>query len=255
MPGTTGGPQRPKVRIKRLLERLDVHAGRHRNTLAGTRETLLRKGQVDLVIDVGAHAGEYGTSLRACGYTGPIVSFEPVRRQFERLLAASASDGAWDCQNRAGGARAEKAKINISGNDGFSSSLLAMEQAHERAVGESRYESTETIEVVSLDEALRDRQPARRSSYLKVDTQGYEDKVLAGAPNTLERCLAVELELSLTPLYEGQLLIGEMIELMRSHGFQPTHLEPEFTDPHSGELLQVNGLFQSSARITAPNGK
>ena len=24
----------------------------------------------------------------------------------------------------------------------------------------------------------------------------------------------------------------------------PTHFEPEFTDPHSGELLQVNGLFQ-----------
>jgi hypothetical protein len=54
----------------------------------------------------------------------------------------------------------------------------------------------------------------------------------------------VELEMSLTPLYEGQLLIGETIELMRGHGFAPTHLEPEFIDPHSGELLQVNGLFQ-----------
>lgn len=249
------GPQGPKARIKRLLQRLDVHAGRHRNTLAGSRENLLHSGDVELVIDVGAHAGEYGTSLRACGYRGPIVSFEPVRRQFERLLAASAGDGAWDCQNRASGVRAEKTTINISGNDGFSSSLLAMEQAHEQAVGESRYESTETIDVVSLDEALGDRLPARRSSYLKVDTQGYEDKVLAGATNTLEQCLAVELELSLAPLYEGQLLIGEMVDLMRSLGFRPTHLQPEFTDPHSGELLQVNGLFQSSARITAPNGK
>lgn len=35
-----------------------------------------------------------------------------------------------------------------------------------------------------------------------------------------------------------------MIELMREKGFRPTHLEPEFVDPHSGELLQVNGLFQ-----------
>jgi hypothetical protein len=42
---------------------------------------------------------------------------------------------------------------------------------------------------------------------------------------------------------------------MRGHGFHPTHLEPEFTDPETGELLQVNGLFQSSARISAPNGK
>jgi FkbM family methyltransferase len=247
--------RKPKAKLKRMLERLDVYAGRHRHTLAGAREALLRGGEVELVLDVGAHAGEYGTVLRACGYTGAIVSFEPVRRQFERLLAASAGDGAWECQNRAGGARSERATINISGNDGFSSSLLAMKQAHERAVGDSRYESTEEIEVVSLDEALRDRHPPTPSSYLKVDTQGYEDKVLSGAASTLGHCLAVELELSLTPLYENQLLIGAMIDLMRGHGFHPTHLEPEFTDPQTGELLQVNGLFQSSARISAPNGE
>jgi FkbM family methyltransferase len=251
MPGASGSR---KARLKRLLERLDVHAGRHRHTLAGAREALLRRGGVELVIDVGAHAGEYGTALRAQGYGGSIVSFEPVRRQFERLVATSAGDGNWECQNRAGGERVERATINISGNDGFSSSLLAMERAHEQAVGDSRYESSEEIEVVSLDEALADRLPSGRGAYLKVDTQGYEDKVIAGAPSTLGHCLAVELELSLTPLYENQLLIGEMIELMRSHGFHPTHLEPEFNDPRTGELLQVNGLFQSSARISEPNG-
>jgi FkbM family methyltransferase len=176
-----------------------------------------------------------------------------VGRQYERLLRASAGDGNWECQNRAGGERAEKAEINISGNDGFSSSLLPMEEAHENAVRDSGYESSEEIEVVSLDEALADLRPASRAAYLKVDTQGYEDKVLAGAPRTLQGCLAVELELSLTPLYEDQPLIGEMIELMRRHGFHPTHLEPEFNDPRNGELLQVNGLFQSSARIRAAN--
>ena len=177
-----------------------------------------------------------------------------MRRQFERLLAAAAGDRNWECQNRAGGECAEKATINISGNDGFSSSLLAMEQAHEQAVGDSRYESSEEIEVVSLDDALSDRRPAGRAAYLKVDTQGYEDKVISGASSTLRHCLAVELELSLTPLYENQLLIGEMIELMRASGFHPTHLEPEFNDPGTGELLQVNGLFQASARISEPNG-
>lgn len=36
-------------------------------------------------------------------------------------------------------------------------------------------------------------------------------------------------------------------------GFRPTPLEPEFVDPHSGELLCVNGLFQPAARIGAAN--
>jgi FkbM family methyltransferase len=246
--------ERVKSLLKRALTRLDVHAGRHRNTLAGAREEILRSAGVDLVIDVGAHAGEYGTALRAAGYRGRIASFEPVARQFERLLAAAAGDPAWSCHNRAAGGRAEAAEINVSGNDGFSSSLLAMEAAHQQAVNDSRYERTETIEIARLDDELSGFSNAARHAYLKVDTQGFEHEVVAGASAVLQGCAGVELELSLTPLYEGQLLIGEMIELMRGRGFHPTHLEPEFVDPTSGELLQVNGLFQPSARIGEANG-
>lgn len=240
-----GAKENAKVRIKRLLRRLDIHAGRHRNTLAGARTAILSRPDVDLVIDVGAHAGEYGSNLREHGYHGPIVSFEPVRSQFERLSAAAADDAAWECRNRAAGSAAGTATINVSGNDGFSSSLLKMKEAHERAVGDSRYERSEEIQVVSLDEELTDFDRSRRHAYLKVDTQGFEHEVLRGGTSVLAGCRAVELELSLTPLYEGQLLAGEMIELMREHGFRPTHLEPEFVDPASGELLQLNGLFQA----------
>jgi FkbM family methyltransferase len=247
--------QRAKSLLKRALTRLDVHAGRHSNTLTGTREAILRGGGVDLVIDVGAHAGEYGTALRAGGYRGEIVSFEPVARQFERLLVAAAGDPAWTCHNRAAGGGAGTAEINVSGNDGFSSSLLAMEDAHRQAVVDSRYERTEKIEIARLDDELAGLSTATRHAYLKVDTQGFEHEVVAGASAVLPGCAAVELELSLTPLYEGQLLIGEMIELMRNHGFCPTHLEPEFVDPRSGELLQVNGLFQPFERISTANGK
>ncbi len=239
-----GPSQRIATRLKRTLARLDIHAGRHRHTLAGTREALLKNGEIDLVIDVGAHAGEYGGGLRSCGYRGRIVSFEPVSTQFQQLRAAAAGDAAWECRNRAAGARQETASINVSGNEGFSSSLLEMEEAHRRAVADSGYARTETIEIAKLDDELADLSLPPGHAYLKVDTQGYEHEVLVGAANVLQACRAVELELSLVPLYEGQLLIGEMIEQMRSRGFVPTHLEPEFVDPQSGELLQVNGLFQ-----------
>jgi FkbM family methyltransferase len=240
-----GAAEKMRVRLKRVLRRLDIHAGRHRNTLAGARGAILAGPDIDLVIDVGAHAGEYGGSLREQGYRGPIVSFEPVRSQFERLSAAAARDGAWECRNRAAGSAAGTATINVSGNDGFSSSLLEMKEAHERAVGDSRYERSEQIQVASLDEELEGFDRSRRHAYLKVDTQGFEHEVVRGGAGVLTGCRAVELELSLTPLYEGQLLAGEMIELMRKHGFMPTHLEPEFVDPASGELLQLNGLFQA----------
>jgi FkbM family methyltransferase len=236
--------QQAKDATKRVLRRIGLDIGMYRNTLAGARDELLCI-EVDLVIDVGAHAGEYGNALRAAGYKGRIMSFEPIRSHFERLAVFALADKEWECHCKGIGAHAGAATINVSGNDGFSSSLLPMNRAHESAVAESRYQGTEEIEIVTLDEWLVDSGRGARSTYLKVDAQGYEHEVLAGAKASLMACLAVELELSLTRLYEGQLLIGDMLDLMRQYGFIPTHLEPEFVDPHTGEILQVNCLFRS----------
>ena len=43
-----------------------------------------------------------------------------------------------------------------------------------------------------------------RSPYLKIDTQGYEWKVLEGATEVLNYLCGIQLEVSLLPLYEGQ---------------------------------------------------
>jgi len=234
-----------KTAAKRILRRLGIDVGLYRNTLGGARRDLLLS-HIDLVIDVGAHAGEYGEMLRAAGYSGKIVSFEPITSHFERLSARTRTDHAWECRRCGVGSRSGVAVINVSGNDGFSSSILPMGKAHEDAVAESRYERTEEIEIVSLDDSQLDLSADRKGAYLKVDAQGYEREVLAGAEATLATCLAVELELSLSQLYEGQPLIGDMLDLMKQYGFIPTQIEPEFIDPHTGEILQVNCLFVSS---------
>jgi FkbM family methyltransferase len=225
---------------KDVLTRLGLQVKRRRNTLAGMRRILLVDGGVDLLIDVGAHAGEYGAAVRREGYSGQIISFEPVEDHFRRLSVAAGADSAWDCHHCGIGAESGTLTINVSGNDGFSSSILEMEETHERALAESRYYRSEKIEVVTLDHTVKEGSDI----YLKVDAQGYEREVLTGASATLQRCLGVELELSVVPLYTGQPLMGETIEVMRAARFALTHLEPEFIDPASGELLQVNGLFQ-----------
>ena len=41
--------------------------------------------RIDVVLDVGANLGQFGTMIRKAGYRGHIYSFEPVTASFERL--------------------------------------------------------------------------------------------------------------------------------------------------------------------------
>lgn len=65
-----------------------------------------------------------------------------------------------------------------------------------------------------------------------------------GWPSTLGRTPAVQAELSLRSLYEGQTDYLEPCAYLRGHGFVLGHVLPGFTDPESAALLQIDDLFQ-----------
>jgi hypothetical protein len=79
--------------------------------------------------------------------------------------------------------------------------------------------------------------------YLKIDTQGFESKVIAGAEQVLSRIDTIQLEMSLVPLYEGELLFDEMCRLMMNKGYSLVSAEAGFSDETSGQLLQMDGIF------------
>jgi hypothetical protein len=103
--------------------------------------------------------------------------------------------------------------------------------------------ATEEIEVDCLNNSWPELDCDGRSVWLKIDTQGYEHKVLAGADAVLDRVRCVQLEMSLVQLYDDSLLFEDLFPLMQKLGFQFIGLETGFTDRTTGRLLQVEGIF------------
>lgn len=204
---------------------------------------MLSTHQVDLVIDVGANTGGYAQSLRTAGFRGRILSFEPLITAHAALEEASRQDAAWSIAERmALGSHDGVATINVAGNSA-SSSIREMLDAHRRAAPESAYVAREDVDLRRLDSVRHPFLDSALRPFLKVDTQGYEAEVLDGAAGMLDRICGIQLELTLSPLYQGQLLWRELADQLATSGFTLWGIVPEFFDPVTGRMLQCDGIF------------
>jgi len=197
---------------------------------------------VDTVLDVGANTGQFGTMLRQSGFTGRIHSVEPLQDAFTALAAAASADAAWTAQRAAVSAEPGSLTMNVSRN-GVSSSVLPMLERHAAAAPSAEYVAQETVPATTVDEIVADRALAPESAVLKIDVQGFEQQVLDGAAATLSRFRGVRTEMSLVPLYDGQALMPEIVELLARHGFELWSIEPGFMEPQTRRLLQLDGIF------------
>ena len=234
-----------KQGVKQLLHAAGVEAHRfHPDTSPLARlMAALCHFNIDLVIDIGANEGQFAKELRAGGYSGRIVSFEPLSAAHGRLLQVSDGDTAWHVHPRCAlGDRLGEIELNISGNS-VSSSILPMLTSHSNAAPESAYLGHESAPLITLDSVAPPYLEGAQAPFLKIDTQGYEWHVLDGARATLPRVSGIQMELSLVPLYEGQRLWRECIERLETAGFVLWALQPVFIDLTNGRTLQWDGLF------------
>jgi len=196
----------------------------------------------DVVLDVGANDGGYGRELRARGYTGRIVSFEPLGDAFDALRETTSDDPTWECQNVALGRETGHAEIHRASNSASSSFHRPSESMAEAAPHLS-FGSTETVSVQRLDTLIGDLASSDDRVFLKVDTQGFELDVLAGAEQSLGQIHAVQLETSFSPLYDGQPTIEEVFAWMRARGWVPGWVHPAYWTPGERRWVEADVLF------------
>jgi FkbM family methyltransferase len=189
---------------------------------------------VNLVLDVGANVGQFASGLRRAGYAGRLLSFEPLAEAHDKLLAAARGDAHWDIAPRmAIGEHEGEIEIHVAGNT-VSSSVLEMLDSHSDSAPASNYVASERVRITTLDTIVRNALGANVVPFLKIDTQGYEDKVLNGARDVLAGARGLQLELSFVPLYDGQQLFEPWMERLRALGFSVWGIWPGFCDPATG---------------------
>jgi FkbM family methyltransferase len=195
------------------------------------------------VLDVGANAGQYGGLLRAWGYRGRIVSFEPVAAAHARLELRAAADPDWQVAPRmALGAKDGEATIEVSAESDMSS-ILPQTELLRRLSPSSRVVGRERVPIRRLDGLAKEYVEHGERTFLKVDTQGFEAEVLAGARELLPRLQGIQLEMSLVRCYEGERDFRELIDDLERAGFSPWLFLPGYFEQKLARQLQLDGVF------------
>jgi len=225
-----------KFRIRKVLHSFGFD-------IVDVRKSIVQNLKIETLFDIGANAGQYAMKMREEGYAGTIVSFEPLSDAHRLLQANASKDSKWLVHERCAiGEREDTLDINISGNS-KSSSLLPMLETHSKSAPTSTYIGTEQVDVIPLSAVFDGYRSPGMTNFLKIDTQGFEHHVLAGIENDLESFVGVQSELSIIPLYENSELYPYYFEYFDAHGFDLWDVEPGFSSPETGRLLQFDAIF------------
>ena len=208
-----------KKTINDLLKKIGFQINKYPNPDLKRRMLLLSKLNINTVFDIGANTGQYAISLRELGYSNRIISFEPLESAFKKLQNNSKGIENWFTYNYALGSEDCMSTINIAANS-YSSSILKMLSSHMESAPESGYINKEEIEIKRLDSIFNSFSIGNDKVMLKIDTQGYEKSVIDGAAKILDKISLIQLEMSIIPLYEGEMLFMEMINYLDKKGFQ-----------------------------------
>ncbi|HEY4255226.1 MAG TPA: FkbM family methyltransferase [Chlamydiales bacterium] len=213
--------------LRPLLYSYMAHNGNRRFRLAQKNcfRELLKRNNINVVLDIGAHAGETGKYFRnGLHFSGRIISFEPIHEKFLALQQKTHLDPLWKCHEVALGNEHGTKTLTVF-NNAYNSSFLDIHELLEKE-GKLQKMREEKVQIRRLDSLYPSLCNPSDSVLLKIDTQGFEKPILDGADKCLRHVRLVKMEVSFVPLYQGETLIGEMIQFMGSKGFVPVLIEP-----------------------------
>jgi FkbM family methyltransferase len=208
--------------------------------------------RINCVIDVGANRGQYASMLRSSGYAGRIVSIEPLPELCAELRRLA--DPEWRVINVALGDEEEVLPFNVFAATDLSS-FLRPKADIESIVPHAQLKGVASIRVTELDRLVPEVTEgiAEPRIFLKLDTQGFDLRVLKGAGQTLAHVFLMQSEISIIPLYEDMPTYFEALTAFHALGFIPSGFFSVYEEQQSGINVDYDVvLTRATARWGSP---
>jgi FkbM family methyltransferase len=191
---------------------------------------ILDRHKIDCVLDVGANRGQFRAFARSAGWSGKLISFEPVKAYYDAIQG--------EAYNYAlGNTDGVEYITTFQDSPAFASicqpDIAAMDKVMPRKI---RPEKREAITVRRLSSVLDEIAPDARRIFLKTDTQGYDLEVFRGAATVLDRIAALWVEISFLPIYKDAPSYADALGEFKSAGF---HVSGMFPVVHDSSLRAV----------------
>lgn len=198
---------------------------------------------VKTIIDIGANTGQFANFIMKYFPDAQLICFEPLKEQFVHLEN-------WTQRNTfrspilfniALGENIGKTTINYHYDHSPSSSILESTITLNKEFPQTCRTTKYNIRIDTLDNVLSTEKIQLEPEILvKIDVQGYEDRVIRGGKLTLQKSNAVIIEVNLESFYQDQASFAELLSLLEASGLN-----------YSGVLNQAYGKYGEVAYFDA----
>jgi len=196
---------------------------------------------IQTVLDVGAHMGEFAQRIAIMLPDAELVCFEPLQEPFDKLTARFAGNTRVRTFRCALGE--QPGQFEMHHNEyAPSSSLLPMANLHKKSFAFAVKSKPETVEVRRLSDVVRELK-LRDPILLKLDVQGFEDKVIHGGEDVVARAKIIIVEVSFQTLYLGGPLFDDIYRMMTARGFSYRGNFEQLVSPNDRQVLQADAIF------------
>jgi FkbM family methyltransferase len=206
-----------------------------------------RSLNIDVVLDIGANTGQFTKTIATLLPNATVYSFEPLPECFDKIQQIANTNTQIKAFNlgigdSSGVLAFEKSAASVS------SSFLKMSDTHKQAFPATSKSTTVEVKISKLDDIVKELDLGK-SLFVKIDVQGYEDKVLKGGTETIQKAKIIIIEVSFVTLYEFQPLFDDIYSVLKEWGFTYIGTLDQLSDPNTGMILQGDAIFVKQSEL------